>query len=164
MRIFDTFYEWLTELFIVNLVREIFEWRYIYKTTKANTEAIKEYGLRLDWLGRPYTVCNIPESVYQNEKGVEPYIIMQLRKYDAIFIKMNLTEVLYPEIERLVTDDTYAFIFLFTGKREYIRFNMILKYFLKYAFIGIILFFLIKVIIKNSHLITQFIDYINQYI
>lgn len=150
--------KWLNNLWIVRAIDEIRDIIILYKTTKKNKEYLNEYNVRLDWIGRPYTVINVPENMAQKKEDTESFIILQLRKYDAIFVKLGITELIYPEITRIQEPGTFAFLFSFKTKIENLRFWRILIYLIKYFLV----IFLVRLIIVLVHKNTIFfIDIFN---
>ena len=67
-------------MYIIKLFREINLWRKVRKVAKENEEKLKENGFRVDWVGRIYTVINLPEEVITQPYSEEGYVLMKLRE------------------------------------------------------------------------------------
>ena len=61
------------------LIKDIRLWRKFAKISKANREKLKESSMRVDNLGRIYTVVNLPEEVAKgNEYMHEAWVLQNL--------------------------------------------------------------------------------------
>jgi len=88
------------------------------KVAKSNSEELLEFGLRVDWIGRLYTVINLPEEVATQPYSQQPYVLSQLRKYDEVLLRLQLSDVLYPEFEKIPGEDAYLLVL--TPEIEYL--------------------------------------------
>ena len=50
-------------MYIFDLIGEINIWRKVRAIAKENEKILNESGFRVDWIGRIYTVINLPEEV-----------------------------------------------------------------------------------------------------
>ena len=57
-------FKYFRELFL-----EIKIWRKIRKIAKASTEALEKDNFRVDWIGRIYTVINLPEEMMERTRS-----------------------------------------------------------------------------------------------
>lgn len=87
---------------------------YTYKYRKAarsiETELQKE-GLRVDWLGRIYTVVNIKEE-FQNQPDVvqQSIVFQQLSPVNKILLKYGMSDLAYPEISKIPNSAAYLVV------------------------------------------------------
>ena len=49
-------------MYIIDLYKELQVWRKIKKIAKNAEKELNEKGFRVDWVGRIYTVINLPEE------------------------------------------------------------------------------------------------------
>ena len=89
------------------------------RVTRSNEEELLEFGLRVDWIGRLYTVVNLPEEVASQPYSQQPYVLSQLRKYDEVLLKLQLSDVLYPEFEKIPGEEAYLLVL--TPEVEYLN-------------------------------------------
>jgi hypothetical protein len=97
-------------MYWIKLIREIRIWLMVRKVANANMETLEEYDLRVDWVGRIYTVINLPEEVANQPYAQQPYVLGQLRKYDEVLLKLQLSDVLFPEFEKIPGEDAYLLV------------------------------------------------------
>jgi len=50
-------------MYIIKLYKELKLWWQIRKVAKSEETTLREKGFRVDWVGRIYTVINLPEEV-----------------------------------------------------------------------------------------------------
>ena len=166
------FGEFFKNLYFSRLFREIRDFYTLYKVTKKNKEFLEELGFRINKIGQPYTVINLPEDVAQQERDIEPYVVLQLRRMDSIFLKLGLTEIIYPEMERIKkknpgsNENPYedAFFVLLVTSMETFSFWKLLGHTIKYAFILLIFWILAKMIWVNFHIIQDTFEFIKKYL
>jgi len=83
---------------------------------------LESVGFRVDWIGRIYTVINLPEEVLTAAPQIqEGYVLMKLRDYDRIFLQLGLAGDVFPEMERIEEEEAAAFLLVLTPEREYLR-------------------------------------------
>lgn len=90
----------------------------VRKVAKRNQETLSEFDLRVDWIGRIYTVINLPEEVASQPYSQQPYVLGQLRKYDEVLLRLQLSDILFPEFEKIPNEDAY--ILILTPEIEYL--------------------------------------------
>ena len=132
-------------MYIFKLIKEIQIWLKIRKVAKENEKILNENGFRVDWIGRIYTVINLPEEVVNAPISQEGYVLMKLREYDKIFLTMGIADYVSPEMEKI--DNSDSFLLIISPNSEYFAFWPMLWFFLKLlgAYIGIrILIYLVK--------------------
>jgi len=112
-------------MYIIKLFREINLWRKVRKVAKENQEKLKENGFRVDWVGRIYTVINLPEEVITQPYSEEGYVLMKLREYDKFFLDMGIADVVAPEMIRL--EDAPAYLLVLSPDRDYAKLWPLIK-------------------------------------
>jgi len=75
---------------------------------EVNQELINSsaYELRIDWLGRIYTVVDVPEQYFQipikdREMSIQSYVLKKLSSINSIMIGLGVNEILTPTISRV---------------------------------------------------------------
>lgn len=105
--------KWFTNTytFWYDLYKEIRIWWIFRKTTRNSVELLNENDLRVDWIGRVYTVVNLPEEVAGAAPQVhQAYVLQQITKYGNLMMKIGLADVVYPEIEQIKNSASYLVI------------------------------------------------------
>jgi|688.fasta_scaffold322791_3 hypothetical protein len=105
-------------MYWIKLIKEIRIWWLARKVALANQSELEEFGVRVDWVGRLYTVINLPEEVASQPYSEQPYVLSQLRKYDEILLRLQLSDVLYPEFEKIPGESAYLLVL--TPEMEYL--------------------------------------------
>lgn len=78
-----------------------FMWKY-RKAASDIAPQLEEVGCRVDWLGRIYTVINIKDEFASQPDLVQQSIVFQaLAKPNEVLMKNGLSDVTYPEIEKI---------------------------------------------------------------
>ncbi len=99
--------------YFIKFYKEIRIWRKFYKAAKQNEGYLNENGLRVDWIGRIYTVVNIPEEVANNNQYVkEAFVLQQLRPFNEILLNVGLADYAVPELRNITEPGTNAFLVL----------------------------------------------------
>lgn len=123
--------------------QELYIWYKFRNITIKNRELIyelskKDYELRVDWLGRIYTVINLPEEMYnQYELLQRSYILSKLKPINDVLLKLGLSGSAYPYVEKLENSESYLIIL--TPDIEYIyTYDIVKNLFLTICYIIII--------------------------
>lgn len=111
-------------MYIFDLIKELNIWRKVRSVAKENEKALNEAGFRVDWVGRIYTVINLPEEVINQPISREGYVLMKLREYDSLFLNMGIADAIAPEIVELIDADAYLLIL--SPDRDFIKLRSIL--------------------------------------
>lgn len=109
-------------MYWINLWREIALWRMVKKVAKQNKGLLEENNLRIDWVGRIYTVFNLPQEVIETPNTREPWLSAQLKSIDDILIQLNLSDVVYPEFTQI--EDTNSYLLVLYPETEYINLTL----------------------------------------
>ena len=132
-------------MYILNLIKEIRIWLKIRKIAKENEKTLNENGFRVDWIGRIYTVINLPEEVVNAPISQEGYVLMKLREYDKIFLNMGIADYVSPEMEKIPNTD--SFLLIISPNNDYVNFSSIFWFLVKFVGVIIALRILINVIV-----------------
>jgi len=93
------------------LLKDIRLWRKFAKVAKQSREKLKESNLRVDNIGRIYTVINLPEEVVQgNEYMHEAWVLKNLGPYNKALEEIGLAGYAYPEMERIQEPGSAAYL------------------------------------------------------
>lgn len=117
-------------MYLLNLYRELRIWYKIRQAAKENEEILNKNGFRVDWVGRIYTVINLPEEVINQPISKEGYVLMKLRDYDKIFLDLGIATEIFPELMEL--KDTDSYLLILSPDRDYIKFYPFLWFLIKF--------------------------------
>lgn len=129
-------------MYIFDLIKELNVWRKVRSVANENEKALNEAGFRVDWVGRIYTVINLPEEVINQPISREGYVLMKLREYDSLFLNMGIADAIAPEIVELIDADAYLLIL--SPDRDFIKLRSILWFTFKIT----LLFFVGRIIYR----------------
>ena len=86
-----------------NLYVELRTWYRVRKVALEYEDQLSSMGFRVDWIGRIYTVINLPEEVITAAPQIqEGYVLMKLRDYDRLFLQLGLAGDVFPRWRGLV--------------------------------------------------------------
>ena len=107
-------------MYIVNLYRELLTWKRVRNVVFENQKALIEKNFRVDWIGRIYTVINLPEEVATHNPQVQQaWILGQFKDFDNIFLEMGIADYISPEF--MPIKDTTSYLLILSPDREYLR-------------------------------------------
>lgn len=100
---------------IINYWREFFVdfkiWRRYRKIARQNEDFLLQKGMRVDWLGRIYTVVNMPEEVINNQDMVQQgWVLQQLGPLNQALEAIGVNDYAYPEISKVPNAASYLII------------------------------------------------------
>ena len=76
-----------------------------YKAVKSIKAELEEANLRVDWIGRIYTIINLKdEFLKQPEVVQQSFVFQQLGPINKILIKYGLSNDAFPEIRKISTE------------------------------------------------------------
>jgi len=134
-------------MYISKLYNEISIWRKIRKIVKSEEKSLNEKGFRIDWVGRIYTVINLPEEVATAPISQEGYVLMKLREHDQFLLQLGIADYVSPEFEKI--EGTDSFLLVLSPDRDYMKFWPFLVSMFKT--VGLILILrLLYVILKHN--------------
>lgn len=82
-----------------------------YREVKSIEKEIEEKGIRVDWIGRMYTVVNLgPEVIGQPEVVEQSYVFQQLSPVNKILMQYGLSDYSYPEISKIPGTEQYLIV------------------------------------------------------
>lgn len=112
-------------LYWPRLFKEIwFSIRY-YKAVKSIQSELTKENLRVDWIGRIYTVINIKgEMLKQPEMMQQTYVFQQLKPLSEFLLKHGLSNDAYPEISKINND---SFLVVLYPENQYLNLLDIFK-------------------------------------
>jgi hypothetical protein len=99
------------------IVVDIGNYFFLRKVTKKNFNTIEwnKLKLRVDWLGRIYTVVNLPpEVIYSPDTPEEirpAYVLEESRPINEYLTRLNLQEILSPEIKPIPESISYLIVY-----------------------------------------------------
>tara|TARA_B100000780_G_C20673832_1_gene268167 strand:- start:2 stop:454 length:453 start_codon:yes stop_codon:yes gene_type:complete len=133
-------------MYITDLYNEIKTWNRIRSIAKKAEPQLKEKGFRVDWIGRIYTVINLPEEVVSAPISQEGYVLMQLRKHDKFLLDLGIADYVSPEFDPI--PDTNSFLLVLSADREFLKLWPFVKSAAKT--IGLIIFLRLAYVVFTS--------------
>jgi len=106
-------------MYITDLYNELKIWNKIRSIAKESEIQLKEKGFRIDWVGRIYTVINLPEEVVSAPISQEGYVLMQLRKHDQFLLELGIADYVSPEFNPIPNTD--SFLLILSADREFFK-------------------------------------------
>lgn len=148
-------------MYLINLYREIQIWKRVKKIAKEYEASLDQAGFRVDWIGRIYTVINLPEEVLSHHPSVqEGFVLQKLRDYDQYFLGLGIADVIVPEFERI--EGAGAFLLVLSPERRYFRILPFIGFLLKTFGIIIVLRILYNLFIAyNNQIIKVWENFVN---
>lgn len=99
------------------IITDIKNYFFIKKTIKKNKDSVEwqKYKLRSDWVGRIYTVINLPpEVIYSPDAPQEirpAYILEESKPINEYLTILNLQEIIIPEIRPIPDSISYLVVY-----------------------------------------------------
>ena len=112
-------------MYIIKLYKELKLWWQIRKVAKSEETTLREKGFRVDWVGRIYTVINLPEEVATAPISQEGYVLMKLREHDKFLLELGIADYVSPEFNKI--NDTDSFLLVLSADKEYFKLWPFLK-------------------------------------
>lgn len=135
------------------LYKDIKLWRKFAKISKASRSILEEYDLRVDRIGRIYTVVNLPEDVANgNEYMHEAWVLQNLAPYNKALEKIGLAGYVFPEMSKIEEPGTAAYLLVLYPEVNTIS----IVRFLLNIFYWVGGFFLIRFIFR---LLSDYVDF-----
>ena len=83
-----------------------------YRAVKSIKEELEKGNLRVDWIGRIYTVINLAdEMIKQPEVVQQSYVFQQLAPINTILVKYGLSNDAFPEIRKIAPDSYLVILY-----------------------------------------------------
>ena len=134
-------------MYITDLLNEIQTWSKIRKIAKNAESQLKEKGFRVDWIGRIYTVINLPEEVVTAPISQEGYVLMKLREHDKFLMELGIADAVSPEFNQI--EGTDSFLLVLSADREFVKLWPFVKSMMKT--LGLILLLRLAYVVFTSH-------------
>ena len=97
-----------------------------YNAVNSIKEELISQGLRIDWIGRIYTVVNIKEEFAQQPEMIQQSIVFQqLKPINDILLKYGLSDLSFPEISKI--PGTYQFLVVLFPENDYFNWPAFLR-------------------------------------
>jgi len=109
------------------VITDIGNYFFVRRTIKNNMNSIEwnKFKLRADWIGRIYTVVNLPpEVIYSPDTPEEirpAYVIEESRPLNEYLTKLGLSEVILPEITPIPKSISYLITYTPSFQRLSLR-------------------------------------------
>ena len=88
-------------MYIIDLYKELQVWRKIKRIAKESEKDLNDKGFRVDWIGRIYTVINLPEEVVSAPISQEGFVLMKLREHDKFLMELGIADYVSPEFNQI---------------------------------------------------------------
>lgn len=148
-----------------NLYVELRTWYRVRKVALEYEDQLSSMGFRVDWIGRIYTVINLPEEVITAAPQIqEGYVLMKLRDYDRLFLQLGLAGDVFPEMERITEDGVDAFLLILSPERDYFKFWPLIGFIIKTGALIILVRLLWVLGTNNLDLIIRVLEDIKNYL
>ena len=140
-------------MYAKKLFKELNTWRKIRRIAKAEEKTLNEKGFRVDWVGRIYTVINLPEEVATAPISQEGYVLMKLREHDQFLLQLGIADYVSPEFNRI--DGTDSFLLVLSPDRDYFALWPMFKSALRTAGLILVLRLVYVIFEHNQEKITE---------
>jgi hypothetical protein len=140
-------------MYISKLYKELNIWRKIRKIAKSEEKALNEKGFRVDWIGRIYTVINLPEEVATAPISQEGYVLMKLREHDQFLLQLGIADYVSPEFSKI--EGTDSFLLVLSADRDYFKLWPFLVSMFKTAGLILVLRIVYLIFTHNQEKITE---------
>ena len=105
-----------------------------YRNVKKIEDQIDKKGIRVDWIGRMYTVIDLgPEVIGQPEIVQQSYVFQKLNPINLILMEYGLSDYSYPEISKI--DGTEQYLVVLYPENDHFNFISFLRNFLFLALV-----------------------------
>lgn len=144
------------------IIDDIRQWILVRSALKETEtqKALKtfKYEIRVDRIGRLYTVINIPEELwpFEKENQVWPWMVEQLRELDDVLMERQLSDLLYPEVTPI--EGSPAYLVVLTPSTDSLKWSKFFGWSLRMGFIFTTLFLANRISLKlTGQYITDFL-------
>jgi len=152
--------KWLKNTFTywADLFREIRIWFIFRRTALENVDLLnQEHSLRVDWIGRIYGVINLPEEVQGAAAEVQQaYVLQQITKYGDVMTKLRLSDIVYPELEKV--QGTASYLIVLWPVFEDFNIWKILGNIIKSSLVLFLIYFLVKLVMSNWDTLVELVS------
>ena len=145
------------------VITDIKNYFYIKKVIKKNLKTVEWeiYKLRADWIGRIYTIINLPPEVLYSPDApqeIRPaYILEESKPINEYLTNLNLQEIVFPEIRPV--DESISYLVVYSPYFQRLSWKWILwrLFFIILLTCGQVKFELISYLINKVYDLFQFI-------
>tara|TARA_R110001592_G_scaffold162601_1_gene396205 strand:+ start:11817 stop:12272 length:456 start_codon:yes stop_codon:yes gene_type:complete len=145
-------------MLLFNIYKEFKIWLKIRRIGIENSKVLSEKGFRLDWIGRIYTVINIPDEVLTSAVTDESYVYLKIQELSPVFLDIGIADYITPEISKI--PNTGAYLLVISPDRNYFRLWEIIKFFSK-TFLVLLLARILYLWATSEPIISFFNNLIN---
>ena len=145
------------------VITDIGNYFFIRRTIKNNMGSIEwdKFKLRVDWVGRIYTVINLPEEVANHNPQIQQgYVLSRLRDYDSLFMQLGISSEVFPELRKIET--LPSFLLILSPDRDYLRLWPFLKFLFRCGLYFIILKIFYLIAQANQEHLQPIFDYLSK--
>ena len=130
-------------MWLFKVIKELRIWFKIRNIAKESAKTLNEKGFRVDWIGRIYTVINIPDEVLSSAVTNESFVYMKLQELSPVFLEIGIADYVSPEIMEI--PDTGSYLLIISADRNYFRLFEFVKFLFKLflSFIIIRIFYIV---------------------
>jgi len=109
-----------------------------------------KYEMRIDKIGRIYTVINVPDELlpFEFRNQVWPWVLDQLREIDELLLSCRLNDLVYPEVQKL--EEYPAYLVVLTPSTESLEWAKFFGWIFNCVFTSSFLFLTNKIITKTT--------------
>jgi len=136
------------------IIDDIRQWMIVRSALRENETIDKfkkfKYPLRVDNIGRIYTVIKVPDDliVYEKRDMVWPWVLEEMKVIDDLLMSCRLNDLVYPEV--IPVKDAPAYLVILTPSTESISFSKFTKWIFNSTILFLILFIFNRIIFKVS--------------
>jgi len=107
-----------------------------------------KYELRVDRIGRIYTVVNVPEELWplEHQDKVWPWMVEQLRELDELLMERQLNDLVFPEVTPIEGSPSYLVVL--TPSTESANLGKFIGWLFRVGFVSLVLFIVNKICLK----------------
>ena len=140
-------------MYWIDLYKDIRTWITFSRVAKENRKFLEEHKMRVDKLGRIYSVLNLPPEVdINNDYMCQGWVIQNLKPFTEVLLKIGLADFAYPEISKIETPGAAAYLVVMYPEATTITLTNLIK---NIAIYGLSLIAL-RIIYK---LLIQYVDF-----
>lgn len=142
-----------------DLYSEIRIWWVFKKTADQNTKLLNDTKLRVDWLGRVYTVVNLPEEVQTASGEIQQaYVLQKISEFGDVMMKIGLGDIVYPEIQKI--NGTAGWLVVLWPTFDNLQVLRVISYIFRSTILFTVIYLLFRLFIVNFDRIKPMWNYL----
>lgn len=142
-----------------DLYSEIRIWWVFKKTADQNTKLLNDTKLRVDWLGRVYTVVNLPEEVQTASGEIQQaYVLQKISEFGDVMMKIGLGDIVYPEIQKI--NGTAGWLVVLWPTFDNLQVLRVISYVFRSTILFTVIYLLFRLFIVNFDRIKPMWNYL----